>query len=233
MGSNFPLLEEYNRISLYIMIKYFISISFIVVAISANSSFEDYYRSQVNPFTTTESLDHSIRIQSAVRVSEVALADKDGCLRRSMCVLGAISSTRENGNLPKISIANGAQNFLHIVERMIAVAGMTGLTKDQLPNLRQVIASNVVGKSSGDLRMCESLFPCETSVEEIRKEALFDATADYSIHKSTTDIREGRSTCKITGQLCPGITIGCALCGVFRSGNLWRYLHYCGSLLWN
>ena len=57
-----------------------------------------------------------------------------------MCVLGAISSTRENGNLPKISIANGAQNFLHIVERMIAVAGMTGLTKDQLPNLRQVIA---------------------------------------------------------------------------------------------
>ena len=57
-----------------------------------------------------------------------------------MCVLGAISSTRENDNLPKMSIANGAQNFLHIVERMIAVAGMTGLTKDQLPNLRQVIA---------------------------------------------------------------------------------------------
>merc|ERR1712156_801664 len=224
MGSNFSLLEEYNRTSLCIMIKFCISISFIVVAISANSSFEDYYRSQVNPFTTTESLDHSIRIQSAVRVSEVALADKDGCLRRSMCVLGAISSTRENGNLPKISIANGAQNFLHIVERMIAVAGMTGLTKDQLPNLRQVIASNVVGKSS---------------VEEIRKEALFDATspnnqalpttglfstlfaptADYSIHKSTTDIREGRSTCKITGQLCPGITIGCALCGVFAPGT--------------
>ena len=95
---------------------------------------------QVNPFTTPESLDHGIRIQSAVRVSEVALSDKDGCLRRSMCVLGAISSTRENDNLPKMSIANGAQNFLHIVERMIAVAGMTGLTKDQLPNSRQVIA---------------------------------------------------------------------------------------------
>ena len=87
--------------------------------------------------------------------------------------------------------------------------------------------------------MCESLFPCETSVEEIRKEALFDATspnnqalpttglfstlfaptADYNIHKSTTDIREGRSTCKISGQLCPGITIGCALCGVFAPGT--------------
>ena len=85
-------------------------------------------------------MDHSIRIQSAVRVSEVALSDKNGCLRRSICVLGAISSTSENGNLPKKSIANGAQNFLHIVERMIAVAGMTGLTKDELPNLRQVVA---------------------------------------------------------------------------------------------
>ena len=97
-------------------------------------------RFQINPFATSESLDHSIRIQSAVRVSEVALADNDGCLRRSMCVLGAITSSREDGNLPKMSIANGARNFLHIIERMIAVAGMTGLTKDELPNLRQLIA---------------------------------------------------------------------------------------------
>ena len=98
------------------------------------------YFLQVNPFATSESLDHSIRIQSAVRVSEVALSDKDGCLRRSMCVLGAISSTHEDGNLPKMSIASGGQNFLHIVQRMISVAGMTGLTKEELPNLRQVIA---------------------------------------------------------------------------------------------
>ena len=121
-----PTYHQFHRISYAL-----INISF---TINCNHLF------QVNPFTTPESIDHGIRIQSAVRVSEVALSDKDGCLRRSMCVLGAISSTRENDNLPKMSIANGAQNFLHIVERMIAVAGMTGLTKDQLPNLRQVIA---------------------------------------------------------------------------------------------
>jgi len=218
------------------MFKVGVFILFLIVAAAANNSFEDYYRSQVNPFTTSESLDHSIRIQSAVRVSEVALSDKDGCLRRSMCVLGAIASTRENGNLPKVSIANGAQNFLHIVERMIAVAGMTGLTKEQLPNLRQVIASNVVGKSSGDLRMCESLFPCQTSVEEIRNEALlatsspnqqnefptsglfatlFAPTMTSDSFNPSSEIRQSRSTCKISGALCPGITIGCALCGVF------------------
>ena len=89
--------------------------------------------------------------------------------------------------------------------------------------------------------MCESLFPCETSVEDIKKEALFDNTSPnndaYQRPSSglfstlfaptvTTDIfnpsdetREGRSTCKITGALCPGIVIGCALCGVFAPGT--------------
>ena len=97
---------------------------------------------QSHPFETLPSprLDHSIQIQSAVRVSEVALGDNDGCLRRAMCVLGAISSSKADGALPKKSIANGAQNFLHIVHRMIGVASAIGLTMDELPNLRQVVA---------------------------------------------------------------------------------------------
>ena len=85
--------------------------------------------------------------------------------------------------------------------------------------------------------MCESLFPCPTSVEQIKREALLVTTSSKNHADSlstgglfstlfaptlTTDpfqpsfeLREGRSTCKIAGTLCPGITIGCALCGVF------------------
>ena len=98
------------------------------------------------------------------------------------------------------------------------------------------ICSNVVGKSSGDLRMCESLFPCDTSVEDIKNEALLVTTAPDSkatglfatlfaptmttdTFNPSTELRESRSTCKITGALCPGITIGCALCGVFAPGT--------------
>ena len=33
---------------------------------------------------------------------------------------------------------------------------------------------------------------------------------------------EGRTTCQTTGTLCPGITVGCALCGAFAPG-------YCGD----
>ena len=84
--------------------------------------------------------------------------------------------------------------------------------------------------------MCESLFPCQTSVEEIRNDALlattspnpqgqfptsgllaslFAPTMTSDSFNPSTEIRQSRSTCKITGALCPGITIGCALCGVF------------------
>ena len=97
---------------------------------------------QSDPFeaSPSQSFDHSIQIQSAVRISEVTLGDNDGCLRKAMCVLGAISSSQQNGALPKQSIANAAQNFLHIAHQMIAAASEIGLTMDELPNLRQVVA---------------------------------------------------------------------------------------------
>ena len=85
--------------------------------------------------------------------------------------------------------------------------------------------------------MCESLFPCPTSVEQIKREALLVTTSSINHADSLStgglfstlfaptltadpfqpsfELREGRSTCKIAGTLCPGITIGCALCGVF------------------
>ena len=85
--------------------------------------------------------------------------------------------------------------------------------------------------------MCESLFHCPTSVEQIKREALLVTTSSKNHADSLStgglfstlfaptltadpfqpslELREGRSTCKIAGTLCPGITIGCALCGVF------------------
>ena len=80
--------------------------------------------------------DPTIRIQSAVEVTEGALMDKDGCLRRAMCVMGTIPEEE----MPRMSIASGADNFLHILHRMITVAGMTGFEKEDLPNIRQIIA---------------------------------------------------------------------------------------------
>ena len=32
-------------------------------------------------------------------------------------------------------------------------------------------------------------------------------------------LRQGRATCAAAGNLCPGVSIGCALCGIFLDGT--------------
>jgi len=148
--------------------------------------------------------------------------------------------TLQESEIPRLSIASGADNSLHILERMIDAAGMAGMTKEQLPNMRQILASNAVGRSGGDLSLCESLFPeCRISVTDLVNEALEVAqqVTDAAINPPTTGIiasllqpptedsedtsarrRKGRSLCDGAGSLCPGIVIGCSLCGMFSPG---------------
>jgi len=183
-------------------------------------------------------MDHSMRVRSAVEVTEGALSDRDGCLRRAMCVMGTIPEDE----MPRMSIGYGAENFLHILHRMVTVAGMTGFNKQDLPNMRQIIASNAVGKSAGDLSLCESLFPCRVAVEEFARGAvavrtenvplrpnrgLFDhlfapAIAVQRRHAAqarTIKDAQAVTSCSVSGSMCPGIIIGCSLCGMFSPGT--------------
>lgn len=82
-------------------------------------------------------LEPDMRVLSAVRVSEIALSDKDGCLMRAVCVMGTIPADEE---VPRMSVATGADNFLDVVNKMIIFAENSGLQKEELPNLRQIVA---------------------------------------------------------------------------------------------
>ena len=53
-----------------------------------------------------------------------------------MCVMGTIPAEE----LPRMSIASGAGNFLHILKQMVSTAKMSGLTRHELPNMRQLLA---------------------------------------------------------------------------------------------
>jgi len=172
------------------------------------------YRSAFNPFVgpipPPAALDHNIRIASAVKVTEGALSDKEGCLKRAVCVMGTVP----DDEMPRGSIAAGAVNFLHILQRMVTVAGMTGLTKEDLPNMRQLLASNAVGKSAGDLSLCESLFPCGVGVRHLLQEALHVAGEE-----EVEEAAAGKMTsCDVSGSLCPGIVVGCSVCAMFSPG---------------
>jgi len=78
----------------------------------------------------------------------------------------------------------------------------------------------MAGVSTKDVSLCETLFPCSTHASDL---------------DIPTNQREGRATCKAINAVCPGISIGCALCAGFlpaQCGNQCIIAGlYCGSSL--
>ena len=93
------------------------------------------------------------------------------------------------------------------------------------------IHSNAVGKSAGDLSLCESLFPCRVAVEEFARGAvavrtenvplrpnrgIFDHLFAPAIAVQRRHAAQARSikdaqavtSCSVSGSMCPGIIIG-------------------------
>ena len=83
-----------------------------------------------------------------------------------------------------------------------------------------IVYSHAAGVATKDISLCETLFPCSTNAADL----------DIPTHR-----RESRATCKAVNAVCPGISIGCALCGGFLPGTCGDQCIiagiYCGSSL--
>ena len=71
-----------------------------------------------------------------------------------------------------------------------------------------LIYSFSVGATTRDPALCEQLFSCRDSSASSLLDAALDVTPE-------PNMRQGRATCAAAGNLCPGVSIGCALCGIF------------------
>ena len=79
--------------------------------------------------------------------------------------------------------------------------------------------SNAVGKSAGDLSLCESLFPCGVGVRHLLQEALHVAGGEKQEGEEDVEGAVGKMTsCDVSGSLCPGIVVGCSVCAMFSPG---------------
>lgn len=78
---------------------------------------------------------------------------------------------------------------------------MSHIIQDSYPILPN---SHGVGKVTSNVDTCENLFPCKMNYEDL----------EYP-----TSTRKGRVTCRAISAVCPGISIGCALCGAFSPGT--------------
>ena len=77
-------------------------------------------------------------------------------------------------------------------------AMLEGEQKAKLSKIRELVAAYNVGSSTTDSKLCQWLFPCRGQ------------------HEIEASGIEGRIVpCKVTGAMCPGYSITCALCGMF------------------
>ena len=86
-----------------------------------------------------------------------------------------------------------------------------------------------MGESIKDPQLCDRLFACPTPVMEILAQVKdVPETSDFAKNH-----REPRGTCEAVTKLCPGVSIGCALCGLFIPGTCGDHCIvagiYCGT----
>lgn len=156
--------------------------------------------------TIPEDLLRSTMKMQSTHVAETTLSGHNhkGCFMRTVCAVG----TLKEEETPQFSMAQGIQEFRKLLEEMVVQMKDDKAGKQQIfPNIHKTLASFQVGSSTNDLKLCEQLFPCQSmSAEELVSDALVSPGSS---------LRQGRATCVAAGNLCPGVSIGCSLCGIF------------------
>jgi len=172
-----------------------------------------------------------IRLQSA-RVAEMTLAAKPieemQCFKRTVCLVGATSQQKEEsdanirvGKSEPMTLANGVEHFKEMLLSMkTTIIDNPSTNMNEFPTIQQILGSYEAGIATKDVDLCETLFPCSSHASDL----------DIPAHR-----REGRATCKAINAVCPGISIGCALCAGFLPGQCGNQCIiagiYCGSSL--
>ncbi len=149
----------------------------------------------------------------SVQMTEDSLAGKvggDGCFLRTACAVGTV----DEEDVPGFSMASGLVNFRSMLQSMIAEAEAEGAHYAQYPTIRKILASFSVGSSTAHLAMCEELFECDVPADVSLQEVLSTRNPEEAV-----TVAQMRTTCAAAGAICPGLSISCALCGVFLPGT--------------
>ena len=146
----------------------------------------------------------AIRINSAQMAENNLRNHKDDCFLRTMCAVGT-----SDENIPEMTIGSGIQNFRSILDKVVKDIKVAGLNPETFPSINRALASHTLGRNTKDLSICDRIFPCASG--KSAKDLLDRAVSGV--------LRESRATCQAAGSFCPGISIGCALCGMFSPGT--------------
>lgn len=132
----------------------------------------------------------TIQQQSAL-LAETSLSSRmNPCLLNRYCMV----ATTPEGRIPKDSIAAGLALSFEVINKVVEnSAGRT------LPNLMRVKTAFELGRETRNGAMCERVFRCG-------KELNIPTEAEVMARAAVPD-------CDALDGVCPGLNIGCGLCG--------------------
>jgi len=151
-----------------------------------------------------------MRFQSA-NMAEMSISARPQaeveCFKTYMCYAGAVNDETKH---PTIS---ALRQFVQILELMsLDIEENPDLHIKDYPYLHQLLGSYQVGKSTGDGELCDKLFACAAPSAAERRIQLLGPKA-YPIAPA-----QGRTSCGGVSAICPGVAIGCSVCGLYAPG---------------
>ena len=156
-------------------------------------------------------------MQSAHLAESNLLAKEEGeCLRRALCALG---TARDITQWPRLSLGKGLEHLVGVLTDMVGeLQSVDDQAKSNYPKIHQAVASYQVGLTAKDPVLCDTLFACPTPAMALLAE-IKDEPQASDFDEPEIVFSQPRATCQAAGKLCPGISIGCALCGLFSPGT--------------
>merc|ERR1712088_856302 len=114
----------------------------------------------------------------------------DNCLMNKYCTVAAAPKAR----IPIDSIASGLSMSFEVINK--ALENNKGRS---LPNLMRIKTAFELGRQTQDDELCEKVFPCGVEIN-------LPTEAEVQARIAVPD-------CDELGMVCPGLSIGCSLCG--------------------
>ena len=193
-------------------------ILFLVISLANANPFEAFYRGEPSAMGSSGTVFKTIKVQSAQLAESNLLAREDGeCLRRALCAMG---TTRDITEWPRLSLGKGLEHLLVVLTDMVGeLQAVDENAESNYPKIHQAAASYQVGLTAKDPVLCNTLFACSTSAMELLAEIKVEPVASDFEEEAELAFSQPKATCSAAGKLCPGISIGCALCGLFSPGT--------------
>jgi len=136
-----------------------------------------------------------IQQQSAIVADSALTQTMNRCMLNHFCAVGV---NEMDGEVSDRSIASALLETYNVINTVIESDSVSS----ELPNMRKIKSAFELGQASKKSALCDQVFAC----------------AKTDIDLPLPSVGRSEVDCSDLAQVCPGLAIGCNLCGMFIPG---------------